>query len=59
MDRARLTKAWGKKHRPPDAYLRARDGDHTMCPFECDLCIFRKLQGRSPEAGNPMDNLLL
>jgi hypothetical protein len=30
-----------------------------MCPFECDLCIFRKLQGRSPEAGNPMDNLLL
>ena len=58
-DQARLTKAWGKRHRPPDAFLRARDGDHTMVPFECDLCIFRKLQGRSPEPRNPMDDLLL
>ena len=30
-----------------------------MVPFECDLCIFRKLHGRSPESKDSMDNLLL
>jgi hypothetical protein len=29
-----------------------------MVPFECDLCIFRKLNGRSPREGDPIDGLL-
>jgi hypothetical protein len=44
-DRVRLEKAWGNKRRPPDAVLRARDGDHTMALFECDSCVFHKLHG--------------
>jgi hypothetical protein len=31
-------------------YLEARGGDHLMCPFECDGCLFRKLRGRGPSA---------
>ena len=58
-DRARLATAWGNKRRAPDAFLRARDGDHTLIPFECDLCIFHKLRGHSPRVSNPVDGLLL
>ena len=25
-----------------------QEGDHRMAPFECDLCIFRKLRGTDP-----------
>jgi hypothetical protein len=45
---ARLDKAWKGKHRAKNAFLVRRNGDHTMIPFECDLCIFRKLTGRNP-----------
>jgi hypothetical protein len=58
-DRARLAKAWGDKRRAPDAFMKARDGDHTMVPFECDLCIFHKLRKHSPREGNPVDGLML
>jgi hypothetical protein len=58
-DRARLQKAWGKKHRSENDFHQARDGDHTLVPFECDLCIFRKLKGRSPVLPDPIDELLL
>jgi hypothetical protein len=30
-----------------------------MIPFECDICIYRKLNGRSPRESNPVDDLLL
>jgi hypothetical protein len=36
-----------------------RNGDHLMCPFQCDLCHFRNLQKRDPEFGNRKDILLL
>ena len=26
----------------------ARNGDHFMCPFQCDLCHFRNIQKRDP-----------
>ena len=39
-------------------FLEARDGDHLMVPFECDVCIFRKLKGRDPIIDNPQDSLL-
>ena len=55
----RMTGAWGKKQRDVKDFLVARDGDHLMVPFECDLCVFRKLRGISPTPSNPVDNLLL
>jgi hypothetical protein len=54
----RMRQAWGKKHRSPNDFLVGRDGDHLLVPFECDLCVFRKLQGRNPVATNPQDSLL-
>jgi hypothetical protein len=29
----------------------ARQGDHLCCPFKCELCHFRNIQGRSPNMG--------
>jgi hypothetical protein len=58
MHMQRMQAAWGKKQRAPDDFLRARDGDHAMVPFECNLCIFRKLRDRSPDTANPEDELL-
>jgi hypothetical protein len=30
----------------------AQPGDHLFCPFQCELCHFRNLQGRSPQLGS-------
>ena len=38
-------------------YLTARAGDHLMVPFECDLCVFRKLMKRDPDDARPGDQL--
>jgi hypothetical protein len=58
-DTDRLASAWGTKHQSPEAFLRGRNGDHLMVPFECDLCVFRKLTGRScPALNNPQDRIL-
>lgn len=55
----RLGSRWGKKHQDKSAYLHGRNGDHTMVPFECDLCVFRKVSGRSaPAINNAQDRLL-
>jgi hypothetical protein len=47
----------------PDAdrlkHFQARNGDHLVTPFQCDLCVFRNLQHRNPIADNPKDELLL
>lgn len=59
MDKERLQKAWGNKHRDPEEYKFARNGDHLLVPFQCDLCIFRKLTHRTPYAHSERDNLLL
>jgi hypothetical protein len=58
-ERERLTVAWGKKHQSEDEFHFGRNGDHCMVPFECDTCIFRKLQRRSPDVTSPTDDLLL
>jgi hypothetical protein len=34
-----------------DRFEVARPGDHFLCPFQCDLCLFRNIQGRSPLFG--------
>ena len=36
-----------------------RNGNHILCPFECDLCIFRKLRGTDPKATSEKDKELL
>ena len=40
-------------------YMKARDGDSILVPFECDLCVFRKLRQHNPVSSNPQDVLLL
>jgi hypothetical protein len=42
-----------------DRFRFARDGDHLMCPFQCELCQFRNLQRRNPIPGRQQDKLLL
>ena len=46
-DEERFDKGWRRKWEE-DKFMHARDGDHLMTQFECDLCIFRKLKHRSP-----------
>jgi hypothetical protein len=58
-EKERLQVAWGKRHEPENQFHFGRNGDHCMVPFECDTCIFRKLQDRSPDVTDPADELLL
>lgn len=37
-------------------FLHARDGDHLLSAFECDLCNFRNCCGRDPILGNARDS---
>jgi hypothetical protein len=32
-------------------FLGARVGDHVVCPFQCELCHFINMEGRSPMKG--------
>jgi hypothetical protein len=58
-DKERVQRAWGNKHRAPDEYMVGRNGDHLLIPFECDLCIFRKLRHHEPLATSEQDKLLM
>jgi hypothetical protein len=40
-------------------YIHARDGDHLLTPFQCDLCVFRNLKGRNPVPDSNLDHALL
>lgn len=40
-------------------FQTARNGDHLMCPFQCDLCHFRRLKGRDPLYGFRPDDVTL
>ena len=59
MERERMQTVWKTKLRNPSDFHVGRKGDHLMTPFECDLCIFRKLRKEDPRVGNPVDDLLL
>jgi hypothetical protein len=48
-----------RRLRDQDQFLRARNGDHLMCPFQCDLCHFRNLKGRDPLRTDYTDRNLL
>jgi hypothetical protein len=58
-DQERLQVAWGQRNQTSTDFRVGRDGDHLMVPFECDLCIFRKLQKRSPRTDFPPDQKLM
>ena len=40
-------------------FKTARKGDHLMCGFQCDTCLFWLLKGRGPSIRIPKDNMLL
>lgn len=53
----RIVNSW-KRSVDHGEYHSARDGDHLITPFECDLCIFVKLKGRYPMNQNQKDRKL-
>jgi hypothetical protein len=58
-DRARLDYAWRRRPQARDDFMKARNGDHYLIPFQCDLCVFRVLRHQDPIDGHPKDELLL
>lgn len=40
-------------------FKQARAGDFLMTPFQCDVCHFRNIQGRNPDATTEEDVLLM
>jgi hypothetical protein len=42
-----------------ERFKLARDGDHLMCPFQCDGCHFQNLKKRAPGASDTDGVLLL
>ena len=40
-------------------YIKARDGDSIIVPFECDLYMFRKLRRENQVTSNTQEKLLL
>jgi hypothetical protein len=43
----------------PTRYQEARDGDHLICPFQCDLCHFTNIHHSLPDSVSSSDNLCL
>ena len=54
-----MDKRWKQKEANPNDFHEGRNGDHAITPFECDTCIFRKLNRRDPIANGQQDKLLL
>jgi len=42
----------------PSRFQVARDGDHAMCPFQCDDCVFVNVNGHYPAPGEA-DSLVM
>ena len=57
--RMSISGKWKQKEVNPLDLHQARNGDHAICPFECDLCIFRKLRGKSSRCELPNDKLYM
>ena len=53
-----VNKRWKKKGHNILDFHEARNGDHAVTPFECDICIFRKLKRRNPIKDSHRDKLL-
>jgi hypothetical protein len=59
-DQNRLELSWGNLQKSKTEFEHARDGDHLMVPFECDICIFQKLRNEEyPNLNSYKDRLLM
>ena len=55
-----VTETWRSRTRDRrEDFNQARAGDHMVTPFECDLCVFRKLRQEEPDSQNLKDQYLL
>jgi hypothetical protein len=45
-----MSNVWRVDSKDKNKFHQARMGDHLMVPFECDVCVFRKLFLRNPIA---------
>ena len=48
-----------KKRSDAGRFLKGRDGDMLLNPFQCDLCWFRNLKGRNPNLERLEDKALM
>jgi hypothetical protein len=48
-----------RRLRDKNRFVVGRNGDHLVCPFQCDLCHFRNIKRRNPKIGNFQDQTLL
>ena len=46
---------WRRKAVNKLDYEEARDGDHLITPFQCDLCIFRCIKYQNPDPDSQAD----
>jgi hypothetical protein len=58
QDVDRLEGSWGNRTQAETDFRQARDGDHLMVPFECDMCVFRKLRRGNAQTSEEEDQLL-
>jgi hypothetical protein len=54
-----LQTCWGSPHLHSSEFCVGRDGYHLMILFECDTCVVRKLEQRSPQYDFPPDKKFL
>ena len=40
-------------------FRQGRNGDHLLCPFQCDLCHFRNIQLRDPQSESRQDRNMM
>ena len=50
---------WKRKAMSEKDYEEARDGDHLVTTFQCDLCIFRRILNTDPDPSSRTDEALL
>ena len=55
----RTESLWKRKTINTCDYEEARDGDHLITPFQCDLCVFRRLKNLNPDPDSKTDKLVL
>ena len=48
-----------KRKEDESRFMTARSGDHLMCPFQCDLCVFRNIYQRDPWENDVADRKMM
>ena len=55
----RILQQWNQHKKRKDDFHYARDGDHIITPFQCDLRVFRCINNRNPVKGLSEDDTTL